>query len=121
MTAVDEIFCLFLFVFFFLGGGGGGGGGGGRGRQFFHVTNTFLIYKKNLDHCPPKASAIHKHHYHFINKSMKVCLSCSHVCLSNPYKPSLLFVGTDLDQTSVVTNQGLHCLLTECSIKNLIK
>ena len=42
-----------------------------------------------------------------------------------PYKPSILFVGHgqtmhyDPDQTP--QNVGLHCLLTECSIKNLNK
>ena len=45
----------------------------------------------------------------------------------NPYKPSILFVGyansADPDQTpqSAASDQGLHCLLTECSIKIRIK
>ena len=45
----------------------------------------------------------------------------------NPYKPSVLIVGyansADPDQTpqSVASDQGLHCLLTECSIKIRIK
>ena len=33
----------------------------------------------------------------------------------NPYKPSILFVGQKAN--SVDPDQGLHCLLTECSIK----
>ena len=46
----------------------------------------------------------------------------------NPYKPSILFVGhrqtvqtQDQMQHSAASDQGLHCLLTDCSIKILIK
>ena len=42
----------------------------------------------------------------------------------NPYKPSVLFVeikanSGDRDQTpqKTASDQGLHCLLTECSIE----
>ena len=42
----------------------------------------------------------------------------------NPYKPDVLFCGTkanraDPDQTplNAASDKGLHCLLTECSIK----
>ena len=48
--------------------------------------------------------------------------------LIDPYNPSVLFVGhrqttADPDQTQQngASDQGLHCLLTECSIKNLVK
>ena len=45
----------------------------------------------------------------------------------NPYKPSIIFVGHMQTVHSRIrchkmwSNQGLHCLLTECSIKILIK
>ena len=42
----------------------------------------------------------------------------------NPYKPSLLVVGnmqTVPTKTRLASDQGLKCLLTECSIKILIK
>ena len=40
---------------------------------------------------------------------------------SNPYKPIVFFVGhwansADRDQNAA-SDQGLHCLLTECNIK----
>ena len=48
--------------------------------------------------------------------------------LFNPYKPSVKFCGTkennaDPDQTpqNEVSDEGLHCLLTESSIRILIK
>ena len=47
-------------------------------------------------------------------------ISYSNSASLNPFKPSVLFVGhrqTVQTQIRVYTDQGLHCLLTECSIK----
>ena len=53
-------------------------------------------------------------------------LHCLHKHLFNPYTPSVLFVGhwqTVQNQTRrrviAASDQVLHCLLTECSIKML--
>ena len=46
-----------------------------------------------------------------------------HVFQLNPFKPSILFVGADPDQMrqNGAPDQDLYCLLTESSIKILIK